>query len=149
MLVQMRDRTVWRRALVALSMFALAMKILIPQGFMPGTSLADPIVMCGGQGPMPMAMPMAEKAHGEQSKSGKGPHGGMEHPCDFASLGAPALAATLDGAHAALTTVTTATVVIPALTFAPGRGMAAPPPPVTRTTALPRLTDSYPLVLRV
>lgn len=129
MLAQMRDRTGWRRALVVLSALALAMKILIPQGFMPGTSLAAPIVMCGGQGPMPMAMPMAGMAHEDSSNDGKAPHGGMDRHCDFASVGTPALAASLDGADDALTAMTIAPVALPAPTIAPGRGMAAPPPP--------------------
>jgi hypothetical protein len=82
-------------ALLALS---LAMKLLVPAGFMPAFSASGiAIVICSGIGPAPMAM------HGEIDKSMAMPampagHGGdhqapakFDTPCPFAGMSAPAL----------------------------------------------------------
>ena len=124
----MRERSGWRGTLVALSLFALTLRLLIPAGFMPGTSLSMPIVVCTGQGPMLMTMNIAmEPDH--RSDPGQAPSGGSGHPCDFASLGAPALFATPIEPSVASTVVAVAGLTTPRPQTAPGRGIAAPPPP--------------------
>ena len=60
---------------------ALAMKLIVPAGFMPTISDGRFIVtVCTGTGPMSMAMPGLD-------------HGKSEAPCAFAGLAAPSLAA--------------------------------------------------------
>jgi hypothetical protein len=77
---------------------ALAMRLLVPIGFMPmqvGGTIT--LQLCSGFGPQPMApaTAMAGMHHGETDQ---GPHHGKadkaETPCAFAGLSAPSLAAT-------------------------------------------------------
>ncbi len=67
----------------------LLMKIVVPSGYMLGSSHGTVTVeICSGYGPMPMAMPgMAH--HGDRQDQGK-----PEQPCTFAGLTAPALGGT-------------------------------------------------------
>lgn len=112
-------------------MLALAMKILIPPGFMPGTSLAQPLVLCPGQAPMPMTsgMAMASMGHGSHHDSDGHSHDGNDHPCTFAGLGATALAADLHGPLLSPVPAVRAPALAALYAVASGRGMAAPPPP--------------------
>ena len=124
----MRERSGWRGTLVALSLFALTLRLLIPAGFMPGKSLSMPIVVCTGQGPMLMTMNVAMDPD-HRSEPGQTPSHGSGHSCDFASLGAPALFATPIVASMAPTVVADDGITTPRPQTAPGRGIAAPPPP--------------------
>ena len=124
----MRERSGWRGTLVALSLFALTLRLLIPAGFMPGKSLSMPIVVCTGQGPMLMTMNVAVDPD-HRSEPGQTPSHGSGHPCDFASLGASALFATPIVASMAPTVVADDGITTPRPQTAPGRGIAAPPPP--------------------
>lgn len=135
MLARRRGRTGWRRALVALAFLALALKAIVPSGFMPGTSLAAPIVLCPDQGPMPaMAMGGAtggaagRAAHGGHGAPGA-PHDAADHPCAFAGLGLASLAEPFAAPVVALAPAAPATAARPAAATVPGRGLAAPPPP--------------------
>ena len=70
---------------------ALVMKVLVPSGYMLGTSGGSiTIEICSGYGPMKMTMPMSGMTH---HGSDKGDHGKAEQPCAFSSLSAPSLAA--------------------------------------------------------
>lgn len=66
---------------------ALAMKLLVPAGFMPVIGAHSiTIQLCSGTGPAMMAMPgMAH--HG----SGKADHTAKEMPCGFGGLAAPSI----------------------------------------------------------
>lgn len=79
-----------RASVGALLVLALAIRLLVPAGFMP--RVADghiSIGICSGVGPMTvMAMPGSD--HG---KSDDGAHGKPGQPCAFAALSAPALPA--------------------------------------------------------
>lgn len=75
-------------ALIAL---ALAMKLLVPSGFMPAVADGRIIVsLCSGAGPAKMVMPLPGMEHG---KSGDSQHGKSEQPCAFSGFSAPSLAA--------------------------------------------------------
>lgn len=115
-----------RRAFGVLAIIALSVKLLVPAGFMPGTSWARPIMLCSGQGPMPMAMAMDQTDHRSPSKA---PHDKADHDCAFAGIGAAALAPALDGPMLAAVIADRAPAADARRGIAPGRGMAAPPPP--------------------
>ena len=80
------------RALAAtLFALAMAMKVLIPAGFMPIIEDGRIVIsLCSGTGPMKMMMAMPGPDHG---KSDENQHGKVEQPCAFAGLTAPSLAA--------------------------------------------------------
>ena len=42
---------------LVLALFALLVGVIVPPGFMPGSALGSPWVVCTGQGPMQMASP--------------------------------------------------------------------------------------------
>lgn len=72
--------------------FALAMKLLVPAGFMPIESGGQIVIgMCSGTGPIKMAMTIPGLKHGQSDDDGH--HGKAEQPCAFSSLSAPSLAA--------------------------------------------------------
>jgi hypothetical protein len=123
-----------RRSAFALAVLAcaLALRLLVPQGWMPVTNAQGfRIVPCSGTGPMDMAtmaMPGMSAHHGQADHD---PHPAQpDHPCAFAGLSL-ALAdpplPTLLLAPAA----TGETFAPKPLAIAIGRGLAAPPPPST------------------
>jgi hypothetical protein len=121
---------------------ALAVRVLVPAGFMIGhtASGAPALVLCPGQNDLPPAMPgthhdMAHMMPDGSMMSGhdtgqKHQDPGTDRPCAFAAVGlavdmpipAPLLAPAPPPAFAALLSQT------PSI---PGRGLAAPPPPST------------------
>lgn len=108
----------WCGALLAL---ALLLRLLVPQGWMPGED--GRLVLCPQAGPVAMA-PM----HHGHGKTPAPP--AADHPCAFAALGLaaappPAVAATL------LAPAQTPPPPPPAHRASPNRGLAAPPPPAT------------------
>ena len=119
----------WRRALAALSLLALASKIMVPTGYMPGTRLAAPIVLCPSGGPVPSVAMDGGGGHADHGKPSKTPHDGRGYQCDFAGLGATGLPAPFDEPAVAPIGMVTTHPLAPASHGAPGRGMAAPPPP--------------------
>ena len=115
----------WRRSLAFVAMLALVLKIMVPAGFMPGTSLAAPIILCPDAGTMP-AMTMA---HGGHQAPSKAPHDGAAHPCAFAAAGMAAFVAAADGSGVLPIAAGTGVLAAAFRVRAPGRGLAAPPPP--------------------
>lgn len=111
--------------MVVVALLALTLKLLVPPGFMPGTSLAQPIVLCPDQGPMPMMAMMDHAGHHHPMA----PHDKAGHPCAFAGVGAAVLAPYLDGPRLAALPPERAAPSSDRRVIAPGRGMAAPPPP--------------------
>jgi hypothetical protein len=115
-----------RGVFMTLAALALALKVLIPAGFMTAperNGLPFAVVLCTGQGAK-VVDAGALMDHGKTS--GKPSH---DQTCPFAGHGAPATAP--DGA--VVQTVTFAAYVEPAASpapgLAPGRGLAAPPLP--------------------
>ena len=123
MLGRFRTRTGARGAMLVLAFLAVALKIMFPPGFMVGSSLAAPIVICTGQGPA-MAMMDGGGHHRHQDV----PHQGGDHVCPFAGHGATPLTPNFGVPIVAVQPVAVA-VLDTYATVAPGRGMAAPPPP--------------------
>ncbi|WP_374945088.1 DUF2946 family protein [Sphingomonas sp.] len=87
----LRQYLLCHRALAAsLVALALLMKVLVPTGYMLGTSTGSITVeLCSGYGPAKMTMPGMAHHGGDKSD-----HGKAEQPCAFSGLSAPSLAAT-------------------------------------------------------
>lgn len=123
MLGRLREWTCARCVLVVLALLALTLKIAIPPGFMAGTSLAAPIVLCPDQA-LPVAM-----AHGGHHSPKKHAPQRSEQPCPFAGLAAVPVLPDLRSPVLAVLMVGSNPAATPRYAVAPGRGMAAPPPP--------------------
>ncbi len=138
-MVQLVRRLLARRHLATLILAcALAVRVLIPTGFMIGetASGAPALILCPGQNDMGATMSgMAHMMPDDSMMAGHDAghhHGdpGSDRPCAFAAVGlaadmpipAPLLAPAPPRAFAAL--------LSPAPSD-PGRGLAAPPPPST------------------
>ena len=109
-----------RRGFIVLAALALLMQLLVPQGFMVRADAADPgLVICTGHG----AFVVADRRHPV-----KAPKPGGDAPCGFAAHGAtapqpPVVVATLSFVAAPQA------ALLRLRDLAPGRGLAAPPPP--------------------
>ena len=118
----------WRAMAMALATLAIALRILLPAGFMLQTSGRDlpGLVICTGQGAMTLA------ADGTlQSDTEDGSAANTEtHPCAFSSAVVGFTAPLAVGV--ALSLPLSSPVTAPRLmTQRPGLGLAAPPPPTT------------------
>jgi hypothetical protein len=106
----------------ALASLALLVQVLVPQGFMVSADApAHGLVICTGHGPL---LGLADR-HGKPVKA---PKATADAPCGFAAHGAgaapPALARLPSPPFEAA-----ARIIVLAFAGAPGRGLAAPPPP--------------------
>ncbi|CAN7312606.1 hypothetical protein LJR225_001738 [Phenylobacterium sp. LjRoot225] len=124
------------RGAYALAVIALAMRVLVPGGFMVAPQTVQgglpTLVICTGQGAMTVAVDtdgqvrkLGKKAPAKPADKSQG-----RHPCAFAGVAAPLTAPI---AHA-VTGPAFATVGDTAAAFAyqrPGLGLPAPPPPTT------------------
>jgi hypothetical protein len=112
----------WRNVALTLAILALALKVAVPPGFMiSDTGAAVPITICTGHGPL-LIDPGGAKAP-------KTPTHKMDTPCTGAgnvTPPSPPLAGGLAEPYVWAATVINAG---PAPDVAPGRGLAAPPPP--------------------
>lgn len=124
MLSALRARTIARDALAVLAFLALSLTTLFPPGYMPGSRLAQAMVLCSGQMPAGMAMDA-----GDHRRPDKVPHGGADHPCPFAVSAATPLVPDVPLAGPVSPPIALLSFAAPAPSIAPGRGMAAPPPP--------------------
>jgi hypothetical protein len=119
------DPTGWRkRAAIIAAMFAIALNILVPQGFMTGGgSAAAGLVLCTGSGPVRIASDL----FGKPSKAPAAPASQDAGPCAFAGHAAPpplTLAPTLVSQAAVWSPLS---LTWPA-TRAANPSLAAPPP---------------------
>ena len=114
----MRD---WRGLSLALSLVALLMQVVVPAGYMVAQGANGPdVVICTGHG--------ALVASADQHHSGKAPASRADAPCVFAGHGV--LAPPADAAPAGVFPLSYISVPATGLwDLAPGRGLAAPPPP--------------------
>ena len=124
-----------RTIALALLACALALRLLIPAGWMPVVDATGlHLTLCSGSGPIELPAAhhaMAGMAHHHHHHD----QGMPDHPCAFAGLGL-ALAEPVLPAIALIAPVVEATVVVIPATVAIGRGLAAPPPPPTGPPAL-------------
>lgn len=120
--------TSWTRVAVAVAMLALAVRVLVPAGYMPGGAGQPPLVLCTGQGAQ-IVLAAGGEHHGAPSDDHSG-QGAAHHPCAFASaahvFAAPDLAPAVLSAWSAQAPDLRAARIV-----SPGRGLAAPPPPAT------------------
>lgn len=109
----------------ALALVALALNVLIPQGFMPaaGGGAGSPIVICTGHGPLVVAPEGPAKAPHPGGDAG---HGSV---CAFAGHAGPPLAPPMSAGPAVWLDAQGPAPVLAVADLAPGRGLAAPPPP--------------------
>ena len=114
----------WHRLALVFAVLALAVRMVVPAGFMLGESSAGPtIVICSGSGPMTMTLPGVPAKHdGKADKA--------DHPCVFTAthVAAPAPVPSSD---AVVLRVAAAAPMSVSRDLRPGLGLAAPPPPKT------------------
>ena len=108
-----------------LALIAVAMKILVPPGFMVGTADAGgragyPLVICTGHGPATAPSDAGGKAPAQKSHT--------DAPCSFAGQAQAASPPLLSPIPAPWMRLKTP-LVFAQFDLVPGRGLAAPPPP--------------------
>ncbi len=114
-----------RNIAAALIVLALAMRVLVPSGWMPSAERGFALTICTGMDTQTVWMDKSGKLHKEDPAKGKS----VEHsPCAFAGAAAPAdlAIATLAAASVSLVSIE-APMVAQAVSV--GHGLAAPPPP--------------------
>jgi len=119
--VARRTRT-GRRFFVALAALALMLQILVPPGFMVSDGPSHAIVICTGHGPI--TSPLDD--HGRPAKS---PKDKSDHACPFAGHGGTPLSLSQQPVERIVMVSHVARAPGPVADLAPGRGLAAPPPP--------------------
>jgi hypothetical protein len=124
-----RDLLAGRRWFIALAALALMVQVLVPQGFMvSGDAAAPGLVICTGHGAL---LGLAD--HGKPAKAPKSSQGAT---CPFSAHGATT--APPASFPVSVAPFDVATLVVPrAFAVAPGRRLAAPPPPSQAPPALP------------
>lgn len=121
-----------RDAFLVLATLAIALKIMIPAGFMPGAEprngLPFALVLCTGDGAK-----LVQPGEGLDAREGDVHDQKTSHdaPCAFAGQGAAAPPPTLASIGDVQFVAYVAPVPSLARTVHPGRGLAAPPPPQT------------------
>ena len=134
------DSRRYRGLAVVLLVCALAMRMLVPSGFMIAPGQGATLILCPGQGAMPMAMPhdmagMAMPGHDmgkpeDKHQDNKHQDKGDNLPCAFSPAGATANLVSV--AHPMPpVVVTTIAPTLFQIFVQPGLGLAAPPPPKT------------------
>ena len=134
MMLRLHTTGLPRGLLIALLFCVLAVRVVVPQGFM-WASAADGsprIVLCSGFGAASGLTQIAATALAAQHDSDRRDHDGksVDHPCAFAAASA---AINLAGdAHPATPQRLAAAAPVARYRFLrPGIGLAAPPPPKT------------------
>lgn len=122
-------RPIARDAFLVLATLAIALKIMLPAGFMPGATpvngLPFALVLCTADGAK-VVQP------GEAHKTSDEPAGAThDQPCPFAAQGALVPPPTVASVGETLAVAYVEAPVPLARSIAPGRGLAAPPPPKT------------------
>jgi hypothetical protein len=122
-----------RNWLIALFVLALAVRMVIPTGWMPSfTDSKTTITLCTGAGMVEAWVDADGKIHKENpTKKGAG-----DQPCAFAGLGGAADAPEFETASLALPFAPQLIHNNKATAVAIGLGLAAPPPPATAPPAL-------------
>jgi hypothetical protein len=120
-----RDFPPFRNFAAALIVLALALRIMVPAGFMPSTERSFALTICTGMDTQTVWMDKSGTLHKEDPSKGKS----VEHqPCAFAGA---AIAADF---LSSVSQIAMAPVALPLPGFAKsevsvGAGLAAPPPP--------------------
>ena len=122
-----RPTPAWRRAFLALAMLAVALKVLIPAGFMARTEQAAPfpLVLCTSQG----AVVADAAALGHDSHEDQPAKSHHDSPCAFAGHGLGAAPPTASDAEVAVVAVYERGAPALPASVSPGRGVSGPPLP--------------------
>jgi len=113
---------------MTLAVLALALKVLIPAGFMTApdrNGLPFAVVVCTGQGAM-VVEPGDLMGHDKKAPADKPSH---DQPCPFAGHGAAVAAPGAFNVQAVAFAVYVEPAARPVMGLCPGRGLAAPPLP--------------------
>lgn len=114
----------WRGIALILATFALALKLMIPTGFMVSSTAGEfQLVLCTVQGVQVVDPGLADRHVPDQAPIGH------DAPCAFAGHGAFLNAPSLIALGSAAFAGYAGPPVVTHASLAPGRGLAAPPPP--------------------
>ena len=115
----------FRNLAAALIVLALALRVIIPSGFMPSSERGFALTICTGMDTQTVWMDKSGKLHKEDPSKGKS----VEHqPCAFAGAAMAADVLSADF-QIALAPVALAIPVFAKREISVGSGLAAPPPP--------------------
>lgn len=114
-----------RTIAAALIVLAMAVRVIVPSGFMPSAERGFALVVCTGTDTQTVWLDKAGKLHKEDPSKGKSVE---RQPCAFASVVSLA-ARPMAPTSTALAPVQWAHPLFPSREFTIGTGLAAPPPP--------------------
>ena len=115
----------FRTIAAALIVLALALRVIIPTGFMPSSERGFALTICTGMDTQTVWMDKSGKLHKEDPSKGKS----VEHqPCAFAGAAMAADVLSADF-QVAMAPVALAIPVFAKREVSVGAGLAAPPPP--------------------
>lgn len=120
-----RASSPFRNIAAAMILLALALRVIIPSGFMPSSERGFALTICTGMDTQTVWMDKSGKLHKEDPSKGKS----VEHqPCAFAGAAMAADVLSADF-QIALAPVALAIPVFAKREISVGSGLAAPPPP--------------------
>ena len=120
-----RTSAPFRNIAAALIVLALALRVIIPSGFMPSSERGFALTICTGMDTQTVWMDKSGKLHKEDPSKGKS----VEHqPCAFAGAAMAADVLSADF-QVAMAPVALAIPVFAKREVSVGAGLAAPPPP--------------------
>lgn len=115
----------FRNIAAAMILLALALRVIIPSGFMPSSERGFALTICTGMDTQTVWMDKSGKLHKEDPSKGKS----VEHqPCAFAGAAMAADVLSADF-QVAMAPVALAIPVFAKREVSVGAGLAAPPPP--------------------
>lgn len=120
-----RASSPFRNIAAAVILLALALRVIIPSGFMPSSERGFALTICMGMDTQTVWMDKSGKLHKEDPSKGKS----VEHqPCAFAGAAMAADVLSADF-QVAMAPVALAIPVFAKREVSVGAGLAAPPPP--------------------
>ncbi len=120
-----RASSPFRNIAAAMIVLALALRVIIPSGFMPSSERGFALTICTGMDTQTVWMDKSGKLHKEDPSKGKS----VEHqPCAFAGAAMAADVLSADF-QVAMAPVALAIPVFAKREVSVGAGLAAPPPP--------------------
>lgn len=120
-----RASSPFRNIAAAMILLALALRVIIPSGFMPSSERGFALTICTGMDTQTVWMDKSGKLHKEDPSKGKS----VEHqPCAFAGAAMAADVLSADF-QVAMAPVALAIPVFATREVSVGAGLAAPPPP--------------------
>jgi len=120
-----RASSPFRNIAAAMILLALALRVIIPSGFMPSSERGFALTICTGMDTQTVWMDKSGKLHKEDPSKGKS----VEHqPCAFAGAAMAADVLSADF-QVAMAPVALAIPVFAKREVSIGAGLAAPPPP--------------------